>query len=166
MHAQREHLEAELAAVDAELEKGEDAIERYLLAFEAGTLSDEMCRKRLDALAARASELRDRRSHLVVAMADEPTAPTKVHLAKVRARLERAMAGEAAERKALVQALVHEIRVESRASVRPVFRFPTTPEDGNVRALARSAPSAGLEPAHPAPEAGALSAELRGPRPS
>jgi hypothetical protein len=47
------------------------------------------------------------------------------------------------ERKALMQALVHQISVESRAMIKPTFRFPslTTVGDGEVRALARSAPS-------------------------
>jgi site-specific DNA recombinase len=141
---QRGRLEAELAAVEADLKKGDDAIERYLLAFEAGTLTDDVCRKRLDAIAARASDLRGRRSQLLVAMEDEPAAPTKAHLTALRARIESALSrGTMNERKALMQALVHEIKVESRANIVPTFRFPPglADPDGKVRALAKSAPS-------------------------
>lgn len=135
--AMREHLEAELAAVDAEIRKGEEAIERYLLAFEAGTLTDDVCRKRLDAIARRGAELRQRRGDLLTAMEAEPTAPTPAHLAAVRARMERALNGDMNERKAVVQALVDRITVDSRASIRPTFRFPTAlgSDDGKVGAI-------------------------------
>lgn len=77
-------------------------------------------------------------------MEAEPTAPAPAHLAAVRARVERALNGGMNERKAVVQALVDRITVDSRASVRPTFRFPNTlgSDDGKVCALARSAPSA------------------------
>jgi hypothetical protein len=53
-------------------------------------------------------------------------------LAAVRARVAHAPAGDTNERKALVQALVDRITVDSRASIRPTFRFPTalTGDDG------------------------------------
>ncbi len=63
--------------------------------------------------------------------------------------------------KVLLHVLIHEIRVEGRDRVVPWFRVPGG-ADLNVRALAGWAPPAGFEPAHPAPEAGALSPELRG----
>ena len=69
--------------------------------------------------------------------------------------------GAVPARKAPLQALVHEIRFEGRDRVVPWFRVPGG-ANPKVRALACSAPPAGLEPALPAPEAGALSAELRG----
>lgn len=89
--AQRDTLTAELASVEADLKKGEDAIERYLLASEAGTLSDDMCRKRLDTIASRASDLRARRSQLLLAIDDEPEAPTPAHLTALRVRIEKAL---------------------------------------------------------------------------
>ncbi len=147
--AKRDTLTAELASVEAELRKGEETIECYLLAFEAGTLTADVCRKRLDAIASRATDLRGRRSQLLLAIEDEPEAPTPAHLTALRVRIEKALKGDMNERKALMQALVHEISVTSRASIHPTFRFPSglTGPDGKVRALARSAPLAGFEPA-------------------
>jgi site-specific DNA recombinase len=147
---ERGHLKAELEAVEAELRKGDDAIERYLLAFEAGTLPEATCSKRLDVIAARAVDLRARRTELADAVDAEPTAPTEAQVEKVRSLILRAMTeGSTAERKALLNALVHEVTVTSRADVVPVFRFPTplTDAGGKVRPLARSAPPAGFEPA-------------------
>jgi hypothetical protein len=54
--------------------------------------------------------------------------------------------GAVPARKALLQALVHEIRVEGRDRVVPCFRVPGG-ADPKVRALARSVPPAGVEPA-------------------
>ncbi|MDA8267260.1 MAG: zinc ribbon domain-containing protein, partial [Actinomycetota bacterium] len=49
--AERGNHEQELAVVDAGITKAEDAIERYLSAFESGTLSEAQCGKRLEGLA-------------------------------------------------------------------------------------------------------------------
>ena len=147
--AERDRLLTELEAVEAELRKGDDAIERYLLAFEAGTLPEATCSKRLDAIAERAVELRARRVDLSAALEDEPRAPSEAQVAKVRKLILKAMTdGNMAERKVLMNALVHEVTVTSRADVVPVFRFPTPLlADGKVRPLARSALPAGFEPA-------------------
>ena len=147
--AERGNHEQELAVVDAGVTKAEGAIERHLTAFETGTLSEAQCGKRLEGLAAKVRDLRVRREELVAAM---------------RRYIAHALTGGAVPaRKALLQALVHEIRVENRDRVVPWFRVPGG-VDQKVRALARSVPPAGFEPARPAPEAGALSPELRGRR--
>jgi site-specific DNA recombinase len=147
--AERDRLLTELDAIEAELRKGDDAIERYLLAFEAGTLPEATCSKRLDAIAERAVELRARRVDLSAALEDEPRAPSEGQLAKVRKLILKAMKeGSMAERKVLMNALVHEVTVTSRADVVPLFRFPSPLlADGKVRPLARSALPAGFEPA-------------------
>jgi site-specific DNA recombinase len=161
--SQRGTHDKELAVIDAGITKAEDAIERYLSAFEAGTLSEAQCGKRLEQLAAKVSELRARREDLVVAIEQVSLkAPDADELAATRRQIEKSLkTGSVPARKALLQALVQEVRVEGRDRVVPWFRVPGG-ADPKVRALARSAPPAGLEPAPPAPEAGALSAELRG----
>jgi exonuclease VII small subunit len=65
--SERGNHEQELAVVDAGITKAEDAIERYLSAFEAGTLSEAQCGKRLEGLAAKVRDLRERREELVAA---------------------------------------------------------------------------------------------------
>jgi hypothetical protein len=47
--------------------EAEDAIDRYLSAVEAGTLPEAQCAKRLEGLAAKVRDLRERREELVVA---------------------------------------------------------------------------------------------------
>ncbi len=145
--SQQAHCDKELAVIDAGITKAEDAIERYLSAFEAGTLSEVQCGKRLQQLAAKVSELRARREELVVAIEQVSLkAPEADELAATRHQIEKSLkAGSVPARKALLQALVHEIRVECRDRVVPWFRVPGG-ADPKVRALARSAPPAGAGP--------------------
>ena len=157
--------------MNGELAKTEAAIERYLLAFEAGSLPEAVCGERVRHLGSKAAELRTRRAELEYAVldAETPTIPRRA-LDKVRRRVSDTIATGAPEaKKALLQALIAEIRVEGRKAVRPFFRVPADPviadapdQQGKVRTPSGSVPPAGLEPAHPAPEAGALSSELRG----
>ena len=145
--SRRANHDKELVVIDAEITKAEDAIERYLSAFEAGTLSEAQCGKRLEQLAAKVSELRARREELVVAIEQVSlTAPNADELAAMRHHIEHALTDSSVPaRKALLQALVHEIRVEGRDRVVPWFRVPGGAEP-KVRALARSAPPAGARP--------------------
>jgi hypothetical protein len=74
--------------VDAELRKTEEAVERYLLAFEAGTLPEAQCGERVRSLGAKAADLRARREELR-ALLDESqlSAPTEQELADARAEI-------------------------------------------------------------------------------
>ncbi|MHB8340043.1 MAG: recombinase zinc ribbon domain-containing protein [Mycobacteriales bacterium] len=60
--AGRANLELEVSVAEAELTKSEGAVERYLAAFEAGTMSEEQCGPRLRRHGARLAEPRDRRA--------------------------------------------------------------------------------------------------------
>jgi len=67
-------------------------------------------------------------------------------IAEMRHHIEKAVTdGAVPARKALLQALVHEIRVEGRDRVVPWFRV-TGGANPKVRALARSVPPAGAGP--------------------
>ena len=69
--------------------------------------------------------------------------PDAAEIAAIRRHIEHALTdGSVPARKALLQALVHEIRVEGRDRVVPWFRVPGG-ADPKVRAPARSAPPAG-----------------------
>ena len=75
------------------------------------------------------------------------SAPDAGEIAAMRHHIAQALTdGAVPARKALLQALVHEIRVEGRDHVVPWFRV-TGGANPKVRALARSAPPAGFEPA-------------------
>ena len=146
--AQRANHAQELAFVDAESAKAEDAIERYLGAFEAGTLSESQCGTRLQKLGAKVADLRARREELLAAMEQaSATAPDADELAALRDQVANALAdGSVPARKALLQSLVHEIRVDGRDHVVPWFRVPGGAEP-KVRAVGGWAPPAGFEPA-------------------
>ena len=124
--SERANHEQELDVVDAGIEKAEDAIERYLSVFEAGTLSEAQCGKWIEGLAAKVRDLRSRREELVAAMEyASANAPDPGENAAMRHHIAHALAyGAVPARKALLQALVHEIRVESRDRVVPWFRVP------------------------------------------
>jgi site-specific DNA recombinase len=102
--AQRSNHDQELDVVDAGITKAEDAIERYLTAFEAGTLSESQCCKRLEGLAAKVRDLRERREELVVAVQQaSATAPDTNEIAAMRDHIEQALtAGSVPARKALL----------------------------------------------------------------
>jgi hypothetical protein len=151
-------------------ERGEDRAARrsnpsdYLLAFEAGTLPERVCGDRLRELGTTVARLRGSRDDLIRRIeTTRPTDPTADELAALRAHIRHVIAnGSTATRKALLRALVHEIRVDARDHIQPVFRvpvsgFPTNPtqdtpedtkvHDPKVRALGGDVEKARLEPA-------------------
>jgi hypothetical protein len=76
-------------------------------------------------------------------------APTSVELTELRQRVEEAVAGRSSALvKSLLQTLVHEIRVDSRQAIYPVFRVPVggDHQQDAVHAPSRSVEVSGLEP--------------------
>ena len=144
---------AELASVEAELSAVDASIDRYLTSFERGALPEEVCGPRVKGLSERARALRDRREELAAEQAEASiVAPAPEELAGLRAEVEAAMAaGSPAQVKALLHALVHEVRVEDGETVRPVFKLPagtdTNAASEAVRAPSRLVGLAGIEPA-------------------
>jgi hypothetical protein len=91
------------------------------------------------------------------------THPNRVVLASVRIAIADALeAGTPSQRKALVQELVSEIRVESRDSILPTYRLPAGP----VRVVSGMVGRRGLEPptSPGVVEGNALTCELLVPR--
>jgi len=84
------------------------------------------CGKRVKALAAQASALRTRRQEVADQIDDVDLAcATPEQLAALREQIKQALAeGSPATVKTLLQALIHEIRVDSRQAIHPVFRVP------------------------------------------
>ena len=133
---------------------------RYLRAFEVGALAQEVCGERTPELARQMEELRARRADLEAAIAQSSKdAPSAYELETLREHLRDALLHDPLPaRKALMKALVHEVVVDGRTAT-PFFIVPT-PKDGNetgVRPDRKLVRPEGLEPPHPAPEAGALS---------
>ena len=156
-----EQHQAELSTVTEQIRKAEATIERYLDAFEAGTMSAETCGQRVEQQGAKLAELRVRQAELrraLDAVTIQP--PTRQELTDLAAQVRVAVSeGPTPARKRLLHTLVHEVQVQGRDAIIPVFRVPTgqppVPDSG-VRTMYGSVPPAGLEPAHSAPEADAL----------
>ena len=105
----------------------------------------------MKALGAQAAALRARREQLADEMEEaDLRPPTPEELSALRERVAEAVAkGSRGQVKALLQALIHEIRVDSRHAIHPTFRVPLGGDhhlDDAVRAPSRSVGVEGLEP--------------------
>ena len=157
-HDSHAHRSAELATVEAEITNARAAIDRYLTAFEKGTMSDTTCAPRIADLEAKIIQLEARRERLTDLISTEPTAPGPNVIEALRRRIRQTIAhGTPAQRKELIEAMVTEIRIEAGA-VYPIFLLPgpedETPTDTTsageegtpVRTMVRSVEPRGLEP--------------------
>jgi site-specific DNA recombinase len=157
-HADRH---AELAAVDNELTKTGQAIDRYLTAFERGTMDEELVADRLTELRAKTKQLRVRRHELTLALDDAPTAPEPATLTAVADHITEIITnGTHNQIKALVEALVAKVTITGPDRLVPVFRIPQprnndeaapalpaeTAPNGVVRTMTKSVGRQGLEP--------------------
>jgi site-specific DNA recombinase len=144
LDADKPKREAELGRLDAELRKTNDTLDRYFHAFEHKTMPEQACAPRIAKLTQRLSELEAHRTELTTADDDglEPLSDDDLHA--LQAHVAHVIAdGDPPARKALLQALVQEIRVVSRAEIYPFFNLPVVrPPYGSVR-------PAGFEPATP-----------------
>ena len=123
---QRAAYTEELATVEREMIKTEDAINRYLTAFENNTMPETVCAPRVETRSRRASELRDRRDELGLLIDEAPASikPSPEHLNALRDRIRH---DTTTAMPATVQALmIAKIEVTSRQEISPTFRIPVT----------------------------------------
>jgi site-specific DNA recombinase len=141
-HAQHPGRQAELAGTRAALGERRAAIERYLRAFEAGRLPESICADRLTEVEQEARALEARIATLEAECETSPAAATGEVLVGVRRRVECTVADGAPEQlKRLLDTVVEQILVESRACIQPYFVAPT------VRTRTGSRRRTGIEPA-------------------
>lgn len=166
--ARRRHTAAhadrhtELRTVTTKITETNNAIDRYLSAFERGTLDEDTVGGRLRELRATSKQLRTRRDELTLALDQEPTAPDPATLNDVAGHITDIIAtGNHNQRKALVEALIARVTVTGPDRLIPVFRLPQPRNDngaataqpaetapkGVVRTMTNSVGRAGLEPA-------------------
>jgi site-specific DNA recombinase len=142
LDAARPKREAELKRTDAELRKLHETLDRYFRAFEQQTMPEQLCGRRINQLTEKLRQLEARREELAVdderpePLSDQDLATLQTH---VREAIE---AGDLAQQKALLQPLIDEIRVVSRAEIYPFFSLPA------VRPPCGSVPPARIELAH------------------
>jgi len=145
----RDDHHAELDVVQAELRRTEQAMDRYMLAFEQGKLDLDRFSPRVEALAVKADELSHRQDELVAALEQaEAQPPSETLLESLRERIRETIdLDEIQPKKTLVNALVHDIEVRGRSEIFPTFRVPTAPDpDTSVRTLSGLVGVTGLEP--------------------
>ncbi|MFE3254590.1 recombinase zinc beta ribbon domain-containing protein [Nocardia sp. NPDC059091] len=132
IHAQKRHhrdassdTRAELATISAELAKAQQAIDRYLNAFENGTLDPELLAGRLGELRTKTTQLATRRDQLTAALASEPTAPGPATLDVIADHIANIITtGTCTQAKALIEALVAQVAITGPDRLVPTFRIP------------------------------------------
>jgi site-specific DNA recombinase len=122
----RPDREQELVAVEAQIRRAQGSLDRYFKAFEEGRLQEDVCTRRIEELSAELTSLEARRSELAEEISEsQPSVPDPAELAELVGDIERALRdGAPPERKAVMQAVVAEIRVRDRGHIEPVFRVP------------------------------------------
>ncbi len=134
----------EIDATTAELKKTEAAIERYILACEASTISDDMFGPRVRDLGDRARTLKARRDELEAAYIATMDPPGQADLDTLRGELEDIIThGSDARRKAAAQAFVHRLVVIEPGVIQPTYLIrgglPTDPADNPSQTAPKSA---------------------------
>ena len=162
-HAASSHdLRTQVGTVTRELREATTAIDRYLTAFEKGTLDDDDpdVRARLAKLKDQCKQLRSRKAQLDFELDQPPQALAPGDLTKIRNRIRQILTDAApAARKAMFEALVQEITIASDDLVKPIFKLPLSgseeglaldgpalTSDNAVRALPRMVGDTGIEP--------------------
>ncbi|HUB41204.1 MAG TPA: recombinase family protein [Streptosporangiaceae bacterium] len=116
---------AELAATEHGLARTGAALDRYLAAFENGALDPEDLAGRLAELKARSHQLRARRDELASELTNEPAPPPPATLRQVADHIDEIIgAGTHTQRKALIEALVANVKITGPGRIVPVFRIP------------------------------------------
>jgi site-specific DNA recombinase len=152
--AGRDRRGAELATAEREIARTGAAIDRYLAAFENGTLDPEDLAGRLAQLKARSRQLRARREELASELTSVPAPPPPATLRQVADHIDEIIdSGSHNQRKALIEALVAQVKITGPARIVPVFRIPQPqagpPSEHRVRALINLVELRGLEPLTP-----------------
>lgn len=143
-HTTNTDRRAELTAITAELTKTNHAIDRYLAAFERGTIDDTLVADRLHQLRTTTTQLRNRHDELTLALDDAPTIPDRTTLEQVADHIAKIIsAGNHNQTKALIETLVARVTITGPDRLIPVFRIPnptttTGPSPLNQRKRSRS----------------------------
>ena len=130
-----------LATVNRELRDASTATDRYLTAFEKGTLDndDPDIRNRLNTLKSQSKALRARRAQLEFELDQPPQTLTLGDLTKIAGHIRDVLTnGTHNTRKAMFEALIHEITISADDTVKPTFKLPLA---GNDEGLALQGPA-------------------------
>ena len=133
-------LQAELASTDAQLRDATTAIDRYLRAFEAGTMPDSVCAPRLAELAVRRDELNANRTQLAAQLgAATPPAPNRNELQAIGSCIRAAVnEGSPDAVKQALATLIDRVEISPDRHAQPYFRVPTPDMERLGPAMARA----------------------------
>jgi site-specific DNA recombinase len=125
VEASRPQVTEQLTSLRAEISRTEDVVRRYQLAFEAGTMAAEDCGPRVQELSNQIRDLRAREAELKEAVdARRQFEVTDELLDHAAREIEVALLnGSAAQKKALLRHLIHEIPTDGRHAY-PKYRVP------------------------------------------
>ena len=152
-HSDTSDQRQQLTAINHELKDNAAALDRYLTAFERGTLDDEDpdVQARLTSLKHQSKQLRGRKAQLEFDLETPPTAPTPDELTEISDHIKEIITnGGHKAKKTLFEALIERIEVKSERAILPHFRIPIAANDhrdDTVRLQPHLVGRAGIEPA-------------------
>jgi site-specific DNA recombinase len=117
-----------LTTIDKKLTRANTAIDRYLQAFEDGDLNPAILNDRMRKLSDNITQLTHRRDELTDQLSHAPVAPPAMILDELTNHIADIIhTGNPAQRKALIEALVAEVKITGPHTIIPVFRIPQPP---------------------------------------
>jgi site-specific DNA recombinase len=133
----------ELAVVAADITRAEDAIKRYQVAFEAGSMQPEVCGTRLQELGIQLRDLRSREAELELATNDQAVPDiTDEWIAEIHDEIVATLnEGSPAQKKALLKRLIVDVEIDGKLAY-PKYRVPTA----GVRIVGTLVDPRGFEP--------------------
>ncbi|HZM77166.1 MAG TPA: recombinase family protein [Candidatus Limnocylindrales bacterium] len=146
-----EQERAQLAGIGQEIRNVEASIDRYLNAFENGSLDERDCGRRVQELAVKLGQLKVRQEELRQAGSDVPRVPSVKAIERLRRDLVEVLKqGTAGQRKAVIESHVHEIKIDGQTLI-PIYKIyvdeKEEPEDdSSFRTMVRVVGRQGLEP--------------------
>lgn len=121
----RPRQKREIASVERQLRDVRSSVDRYLRAFETGTMDPQVCGERLVDLKAQLSGLERRRQELTDALAADPAKPSlKATHAAARELAQELKEAPRPNVKTLLRRLIDHLSVESKDLIHPVIRVP------------------------------------------
>ena len=127
-HTGRDAQHAELSAVNTQITDTNAKIDRYLTAFENGTMDEQLIGDRLNQLRTTIRQLTAHHDQLTAALEDAPTGPDPADLTALADHITTVIStGPEQARKALIEALISEITITGPDTLRPRFRIPQPP---------------------------------------
>ncbi len=176
-HAGQSNRHGELTTVRAKITDTNSKIDRYLAAFETGSLDPELVNSRLAELHETSRQLTARRDELIAIIDTAPTLPDAATLTEIADHITTLITTGTDEiRKALIATLIAEIKITGPDTIVPVYRIPqpanghhhTTINASMARTNANGTPTDGKPPAGAPPDPFRITTslvELRGLEP-